>query len=344
MKKIPVIAYFFVAFMLIVGVLVFLIEQQKENPLGSQKKVLQVLSYSAFMSEWGAGPLLAKEFEEETHIKIQWIDAGNAGQIVESLKKSSRPIDSVVGIDLISVLEAQKNFQWKKLNRYNTYFSRDLPSTIIFDYFLPIDWSPMTFIFKKKGLPPQRLDDLLKPEFANSLGLQDPNLSSTGFYFLTWILAVRGYEDGFNFIKNLKSSIRVVSPSWSASYGLFQNDLTPMVFSFFTSPLYHHLNEKDFRYQPIYFDEPLIYSVEYMAIPSTCQNCEEAQLWVEFLLRMSSQRIIMEKNFMLPAVEGIRRGTAFDFSKSIQLIKPNDYLKIIQDKAKILEQWNQLGM
>lgn len=344
MKKIPVIAYFFVAFMLIVGALVLLIEQQKESPLGSQKKVLQVLSYSAFMSEWGAGPLLAKEFEEETGIQIQWMDAGTAGQIIERLQKSSRPIDSVVGIDLISVLEAQKNFQWKKLNRYNTYFSRDLPSSMIFDYFLPIDWSPMTFIFKKKGLPPQRLDDLLKPEFANSLGLQDPNLSSTGLYFLTWILAVRGYEDGFQFIKNLKSSIRVVSPSWSASYGLFQNDLTPMVFSFFTSPLYHHLNEKDFRYQPIYFDEPLIYSVEYMAIPHSCQNCEEAQLWVEFLLRMNSQRIIMEKNFMLPAVEGIRRGTAFDFSKSIQLIKSNDYLKIINDKAKILEQWNQLGM
>lgn len=330
--------------MLIVGVLVFFIEKEKENPLGSQKKVLQVLSYSAFISEWGAGPLLAKEFEEETNIKIQWIDAGNAGQILERLQKSSRPIDSVVGIDLISVLEAQNNFQWKKLNRYNTYFSRDLPSSMIFDYFLPIDWSPMTFIFKKKGLPPQRLDDLLKPEFANSLGLQDPNLSSTGLYFLTWILAVRGNEDGFEFIKNLKNSIRVVSPSWSASYGLFQNDLTPMVFSFFTSPLYHHLNEKDFRYQPIYFDEPLIYSVEYMAIPNTCQNCEEAQLWVEFLLRMSSQRIIMEKNFMLPAVEGIRRGTAFDFSKSIQLIKPNDYLKIINNKAKILEQWNQIGM
>lgn len=330
--------------MLVVGALSLFFQKQKTEPIDSEQKVLRVLSYSSFVKEWGPGPQLAKEFEEETNIKIQWIDIGNAGLIMDKLKEHSSTFDVVVGLDLLAVSEANKTLQWKKLNRYNTYFSRDLPSSIIFEHFLPLDWSPMTFAYKKRGPPLQRMDDLLLPQYANSLGLQDPNVSATGFYFLTWVLAVKGVEEGFEYIKNLKNSIRVVSPSWSASYGLFQNDLVPMVFTFFTSPLYHHLTEKDFRYQPIYFEEPLIYTVEYMAIPEACQSCEEAQIWVEFLLRMSSQRVIMEKNYMLPAVEGVRRGTAFDFSKSIQLIKPNHYLKIIQDKDAHLKRWNQLGI
>ncbi len=330
--------------MLVVGALSFFFQKQKTESLNSEQKVLRVLSYSSFVKEWGPGPQLAKEFEEETNIKIQWIDIGNAGLIMDKLKDQLSTFDVVVGLDLLAVSEAKKTLQWKKLNRYNTYFSRDLPSSIIFEHFLPVDWSPMTFAYKKRGPPLQRMDDLLLPQYANSLGLQDPNVSATGFYFLTWVLAVKGVEEGFEYIKNLKNSIRVVSPSWSASYGLFQNDLVPMVFTFFTSPLYHHLNEKDFRYQPIYFEEPLIYTVEYMAIPASCQSCEEAQIWVEFLLRMSSQRVIMEKNYMLPAVEGVRRGTAFDFSKSIQLIKPNHYLKIIENKDGHLKRWNQLGI
>lgn len=157
-------------------------------------------------------------------------------------------------------------------------------------------------------------------------------------------MSVKGEEKGFEYIKSLKNSIRVVSPSWSASYGLFKNNLVPMVFTFFTSPIYHHLNEKDFSYQPIYFDEPLIYNVEYAAVPATCVSCEDAQMWVEFLLRMSSQRTIMEKNYMLPVVEGVRRGTAFDFSKNIQLIKSNSFLKTIDNKDKILKQWNTIGI
>ncbi len=345
MKKPPYILLYFIAFMLVVGALASFFQNEQKNPQHSNKKVLRVLSYSSFFKEWGPGPVLAKEFEEETGISVQWVDAGNAGQILEELKKSKTAVDVVVGLDLIAMHEAKKILQWKKLNRYNTYFSRELPSGVIFDQFLPIDWAPMTFVYKKKmSTPPQRLDDLLNPEFANSLGLQDPNISSTGFYFLTWIMSVMGEEKGFEYLKTLKSSIRVVSPSWSASYGLFKNNLVPLVFTFFTSPIYHHLNEKDFSYQPIYFDEPLIYTVEYAAVPSTCISCEDAQLWVEFLLKMSSQRTIMEKNYMLPVVEGVRRGTAFDFSRNIQLIKPNAFLKAIDNKESILKQWNKTGL
>ena len=345
MKAPSFILMYFMAFMVVVGVLASFFQYDKENPQLSNKNVLRVLSYSSFIKEWGPGPILAKEFEEETGIKIKWLDAGNAGQILEQLKKNENSVDVVLGLDLIAMHEAKKVLQWKKLNRYNTYFSRELPSGVIFDQFLPIDWSPMTFVYKKKmATPPQRLEDLLNADFANSLGLQDPNISSTGFYFLAWIMSVKGEEKGFEYIKNLKSSIRVVSPSWSASYGLFKNNLVPLVFTFFTSPIYHHLNEKDFSYQPIYFDEPLIYNVEYAAVPATCSACEDAQLFVEFLLRMSSQRTIMEKNYMLPVVEGVRKGTAFDFSKNIQLIKPNAFLKTIDSKEKILNQWNKTGI
>lgn len=344
MKKVSLFILFFVSFLLIVGALSFFFITQQKKEIVSDKKVLRVLTYSSFIKEWGPGPELARLFEEETGIQIKWEDVNNAGLIVDRLKSKQIEPDAVIGLDLLAIREVQHVLGWKKLNRYNTYFSRELSSGLIFEQFLPMDWSPMTFIYKKKGPPVQKMDDLLNPDYANSLGLQDPNTSATGFYFLAWIFAVKGPEEGTKYLKSLKNSIRVVSPTWSTSYSLFQNDLSPLVFSFFTSPLYHHLNEKDFRYQPIYFDEPYIFTVEYMAIPENCQSCEEAQLWVEFLLRMSSQKIIMEKNFMLPSVAGVRQGTVFDFAKSIQLIKSNQYLRILDEKNQLLEKWNQLGI
>ncbi len=343
MKKNIAFLVFFIAFMGIVGILVYFFNKQTSS-VSTTKSSLRVLTYSGFMKEWGPGPELAKEFFEETGIPIEWVEVSNAGLIAEKLKQLKTPVDVVVGLDLLAVNEVQKIEAWKRLNRSHTYFSRDLPASVIFDHFLPIDWAPLTFVYKKKPQSILYLDDLLKPENANSLGLQDPNTSSTGFYFLTWVLSVKGVDAGFEYLKQLKNSIRVVSPSWSASYSLFQNDLVPMVFTFFTSPIYHHLNEKDFRYQPIYFEEAHIYTVEYMGIPATCLRCEEAQQWVEFLLRMSSQKVIMEKNFMLPSVEGVRQRTPFDFPRNIQLIKPKQFMRFIEDKPQLLERWNKMGL
>lgn len=338
--------YFFIAiFAVIVFSLVFIFQKLEKNNQTHQK-VLYVLSYSNFIKDWGPGPEIAKKFMEEHNVRIRWVEVTNAGMIIEYLANNNNyPIDLVIGLDVLSLRHAEQVLQWQSIPMDHLSFVPELNVHKSSTTFVPLDWAPMTFIYKRKAeLPPQKLVDLKNEKFINALGLQDPNSSSTGMYFLIWVLSVMGEEKGFEYLYQLKSSVRLISPSWSAGYSLFQNDQIPYIFSYFTSPLYHHLIEKNFNYQPVFFDEPHIYSVEYGAVPVTCSNCDLARTFLLFLLEPENQKMIMYKNFMLPAIRGIKDKTEFDFPKSIKLISPDKIEYLLNKKQELLEKWNALGL
>lgn len=342
--------YFYIATFVIIVIVLSLLSlnsslftAQKANP----EKTIQVLTYSTFLKSWGPGKAIAEEFYERTGIKVKWIEVNNAGMILENLsrRQESELPDVVVGIDLLSLGDFKKVLSWRELRGQKAEFVKDLPQEIYSKEFAPYNWSPMTFIFKRSELPlPRVIDDLLKEDYANSLALQDPRTSSTGLYFLIWMLALKGEDEGFNFLRKLKPSVRIVAPSWSAAYSLFQNNQVPMVFSFFTSTIYHYVNESDYRYQPVYFDDPHIYSVEFAGVPEKCKNCSGAKQFVEFINSKFAQKHIMEKNYMLPVIKGVKDKTPFDFPKTINLIAPNRYRELIDKKDEILQNWESLNL
>ena len=302
------------------------------------------MSYSNFLKNWGPGPEIVSEFEKQNKVKVQWVDVGNSGMILQNLQSSQLPPDVVIGIDSLSLPEARSLMKWRPIQALSPG-ATELPRDVFFEDFKPVDWSPMTFIFRRSQIiTPRSLKDLLQKQYANSLAIQDPTTSASGLYFLIWVLSVYGEDEGFKYFKELKSSIRLVAPSWSASYSLFQNNQVPMVFSFFTSTIYHYVNEGDYQYQPVYFDEPHIYSVEYVGVPDQCTECDLAQKFVAFLLTPEAQKKVMEKNFMLPVLSEVKRDTPFDFPKSIQLIGPDKYMKFIEQKKQLIERWKELDL
>lgn len=340
-------SFYFLLFISIVSFLCFQFFSLKRTSVESQKAVvLKIMSYSTFIKSWGPGPEIVTAFEEKFHVRVQWQDIGNSGLLLHNLQSREKDSpDVVVGIDFLSLLEARKSLQWKTISADDVNWSKDFPRDLIFKDFLPFDWSPMTFIFRRGQInTPRSLNDLIAKEYANSIAIQDPTTSTSGLYFLIWVLSVYGEEQGYKFLQSLKPAIRLVAPSWSASYSLFQNNQVPMVFSFFTSTIYHYVNEGDYRYQPVYFDEPHIYSVEYIGVPESCKQCELAEKFVQFLLTEFSQKKIMEKNFMLPVVGGVKEKTPFDFPKSIKLISPNEYIKFIEKKQDLVKEWKELNL
>jgi thiamine transport system substrate-binding protein len=339
---------FLIIFLVIVASLFIWNQQYHLKLIGMENEQdLKVLTYSGFLKSWGPGPQIAAEFEKKYHTKIKWIEVSNAGMILENLQhldEKDMP-DVVLGLDLLSLKEARSSIKWKKVKKSIGGFTSELPAGLRFPDFVPLDWAPLTFIFRRGKLPtPTHLDDLLKESYANALALQDPRTSSTGLYFLIWVLAVKGEDAGFEFLKNLKPSIRIISPSWSTAYSLFRNNQAPMVFSFFTSTIYHYVNENDSRYQPVYFDDPHIYSVEYAGVPEACTNCERAEEFVQFMTTAPMQKLIMEKNYMLPVVQSVRKDTPFDFPKPVKLITKESYEKILEKKDEYLERWKKLNL
>lgn len=338
--------YIPIAVFLVIVVGLFAAFRSVEHTSDSQTPDLYILSYPNFIKEWGPGPEIAKKFEAKYKIKVRWVEASNAGMIIEYLKNNNEyPIDVVLGLDILSLDDAKVAVNWKDIPVKGVKFTTDIENIRANKEFVPFDWSPMTFIYKRKDdLPPQKLSDFTKENYINSLGLQDPSSSSTGMYFLIWVLSVMGEEKGFEYLAQLKPSIRVISPSWSAGYSLFQNDQVPYVFSYFTSPLYHHIQEQNFNYQPIFFDEPHIYAIEYAGVPATCTHCSLAEKFVQFLLKPENQKEIMRKNFMLPTVSGVKDKTEFDFAKSIDLVKPKSFQELLQKKEALLEKWRELSL
>lgn len=258
---------------------------------------LKVMSYSSFVASWGPGPDLVREFEKKTGVKVQLIQADDAGLLLKRLE--TIPADIVVGLDPFFAAS-----NGSRPSMENGWMKHGLRSTIYPDpYFLAFDWSPVGFVYRQGEVrPPTSLDDLLDSRFREAISLQDPRTSAPGFQFFEWV--TRKDESGWKaYFQKLKPNIQSVSGSWSQSYGIFTRGLAKLGLSYATSPLYHRLLENDDRYRFAELKEGAPLHIELAAIPANCVRCDEALLFVRFLLEVRSQQILMKKNWMLPVVE-----------------------------------------
>lgn len=78
--------------------------------------------------------------------------------------------------------------------------------------------------------------------------------------------------------------------------------------------------EQDHNYAALELEEGHPVQVEYAGIPKGCQNCEMAQEFLSFLVEPSSQALIAEKNFMLPAVKSVSIPSSFRNLPSLKVL------------------------
>jgi thiamine transport system substrate-binding protein len=277
-----------------------------------EQKKLRILTYSTFMGATGPGSDLIEKFKSETGQTVEVVTAGDAGLLLERLKmaEASVPFDVVIGLDQLLLEEAQKQFAWKE-----QFFGTSGRHPILAEYdnkfFVPYDWSPLSFVYKKSDAPvPQTIDDLLDPKYAKQFALQDPRSSTPGLQFFKWVQAIKG-PGTQRFLKKFKPNVNSISPSWAFAYGLFKKEQTRFVFSYLTSLAFHWGFENNRDYRVLVFPEGHPVQVEFMAIPKTCRECELGEKFVTNMLQPWAQKIIMEKNFMLPVINGLEEGTIF---------------------------------
>lgn len=322
-----------VAVFLYLGILAFQLSQ-KSN---STSKVLKVLSYSSFLAEWGPGKELAVLFEKKSGIKVEYHDGEDAGLLLSKLELF--PSDLILGLDQLSLHQAKQKQKWRTPSLQNE------PRLFDDDKFVAFDWAPLTFIYRQGEVePPRSIDDLLDSRFKYSISLEDPRTSTPGLQFLFWVIQTKGEAQGFEFLKKLKPNIRSVSPSWSTAYGLFQKSQAKLVYSYQTSPVYHWVNEKDFKIQPAYMTIPVIAQAEYAGVPDNCSNCEGASEFIKFLLTPEAQKIIMQKNVMMPILPEVLNDTEFAKLHSVQLIDKEQLEKLSSRKQEFLDKWKELEL
>jgi thiamine transport system substrate-binding protein len=322
--------------LIMVIVLSFYVASRSKSGFGA-KKTLTVFAYTSFVSSWGPGPRIKKEFEDHFNANLEFVDVGDAGLLVQRLKFiDNEKVDVVLGLDQLHIVAAGAATSWMSLKEINFEPSKalielGLDRSHLPEGFLPFDWSPMSFVYKKTVTkPPTQLAGLLDERFRGKISIPDPHSSTPGLQFVFFVLSSLGEQKGVEFLKHLALTKPKITSSWSTSYGLYQKGQVDLTFSYLTSPVYHWIEESDLTQQPVLMTEPSVTQVEFAGIPQRCTECELAVEFVHFLLQPEMQAHIMNKNYMFPVIEGVVETSVF-----------KDLPPVTNKKLEINTQWSK---
>lgn len=335
-----------VVFLTAIFVLVFFYftKQREQGGVSGPQKSLKVYSYSSFISSWGPGPILKEQFEKSCACRVDFYDGADSGILLKRLQEEGikSGIDVVIGLDQFDIAQAEVSTTWRNISVGDIHFIPEIQTTLNQSKLYPFDWGLVAFVGRKSDtrLTISSFESLLNQELKNQIAMEDPRTSSPGLLFLFWLIQSKGEEGAFDYLKKFVNQAHSFSSSWSQAYGLFQNKTTRTALSYLTSPLYHELVEKNLDYNTFVFSEGHPVSMEYLGIPDTCTECELAEKFVKFIYSKEAQKVIMEKNYMFPVVDGVIQGTPFEkvpFAKSIFIAPPSPV-----EKQRILSRWDKV--
>ncbi|MGZ3769199.1 MAG: thiamine ABC transporter substrate-binding protein [Bdellovibrio sp.] len=331
--------------LIFVGLFLSVLNKNEQQASSNALPTLRVFGYSSFTSRWGPGVLLKEEFEKTCKCKVEFIEGSDSGILIQRLKIEGESLgaDVVVGLDQFDLAKAASEMSWRKMNLGQLNIYDSVKPALANTFFVPYDWGALTFVTRKGELEnkPSSLDDLLAPELAKKIALQDPRTSSPGMQFLYWVLRSKGEEEGFKFLQQLMTQVHSYSPNWSTAYGLFLSSKASLVYSYVTSPLYHELEEKKTNFQTLTFNEALPVQFEYVGIPDFCHHCDLAEKFVNLMLSSAGQKILMQKNYMFPVMKGVMENTPFDTLKNFKIM---DKFEILSQSEvdRLLKRWSEI--
>lgn len=315
--------------------LTHLISKTKENHQTRVVAVtLVVFAPSSFIDPFGPGIELKSRFEKKCDCTVEFIDVGGANTTIERLQLNpQKRVDVVLGLDLLLLSKAAQKVKFQELNKPIIPWAEEI-KPLLFARFMPYDWSPMGFVYRKNELKIDskktlNWDDAIKQLPSKSLSLQDPILSAPGKVFLYWMFAQA--PDFLSRIKSVSTHVFNYSPSWSTSYGLFKKHQTKVVFTYLTSLIYHWQVENDKNYDFMLAAEGQPIQVEYAAVPNSCWNCDVAKQFVQFLTTPESQTLLAQKNYMLPIRSDIKLDPIFN---ELPKVKIMDLIKLDEFTAR----------
>jgi thiamine transport system substrate-binding protein len=282
--------------------------REKEEEAG--KADLVIYAYDSFTS-YGLHNATIAGFEERYGLNVEVYTFGDAGTVLSrAIAERDDPVaDIVVGVDNSLIVKAldQDIFQ-----PYTPENLSVVPDHLIFDsshHVIPFDYGNIAIVYNKQWFSEQNLSvprnftDLLQPEYKDTLIVEDPRTSSTGFAFLLWTIAVYGdtgnttYRDLW---EDLDSTIYHTTSGWDTAYAMYFEGEAPMVVSYATDPAYSIHYYEDNSSGAIIMEEGGFAQIEGMGIIKDARHRETAELYMEYMLSEDFQKEIPLNNWMYP--------------------------------------------
>lgn len=332
---------------------IFYCKKQRKNQsntflsVPSTKKSLRVLTYSSFSGIYGPGRIIKKQFEAFCKCKVHFFLAEDSTALLQRFSLVSN-IDVVIGWDQISIkpldntlwedLSLLQKKQSKKhlIDRLTNNLNRE--DFLKNPHFIPLDWSPIGFLYRGKNRFPDSLQKL--HQIQGKISFPEPRTSTLGLQFYYWIYqSFQGNTKKISdFLKQLKNKVYGPVFSWSLAYGFFQKGQTDMGLSYLSSLIYH---QKEQKYPPYFFarfKEGHPYQVEFFSVSKKSKNKKQALEFGEFLISKDIQKLIQETHYMFAVSQKLKSHPLLDLQK-INLISYKRLNQFINRKKDLLELW-----
>ena len=301
---------------------------------------LTIYTYDSFVSEWGPGPIIEKQFEETYQIDLELVAVNSAATLLNKviLEGSNTNADIVLGLDMNLFESAKESDLFDKHSLKNLNDKLNLPISWESKVFVPYNFGYFAFVYNNKNLknPPKSMDELINSTEARIV-IQDPRTSTPGLGLLTWMKALYGDDAKSNWSKLNKKIISVTKGWTDAYYNFFMAGEADIVLSYTSSPAAHIMFEKNYDISASTFVEGNYISVEFAGILKSSKNKEMAINFLNFMLSDDFQSIIPSTNIMYP-VTNVKLPDSFnglEIPTPLQL-KPKD---INDNKEKWIDEW-----
>ena len=336
------------------------VAEETEVPAAAQNSEPEISELTVMTHDsFSISEEVVANFENKYNVKITFVKSGDTGAALNRaiLSKDSPIADVFYGVDntfLARALDADifEAYNSPKLVEIPGEFQLDPQFRVI-----PVDYGDVCInydkaYFAEQGLAvPQTLEELLNPEYAGLLVVENPATSSPGLAFMLATIAHFGTDGYLDYWTGLKDNGLVVVNDWetayytnfSASSGMGPQ---PMVVSYGTSP----------AAEVIYAEEPLdeaptasivgpeacFRQIEFAGILRGTTNRDMAERFIDFMLDISFQEDIPEQMFVFPVNQNAAISPAF--TDNVQIPEQPaalDLTQISENREAWIEAWTE---
>ncbi|WP_419854002.1 thiamine ABC transporter substrate-binding protein [Candidatus Poriferisodalis sp.] len=252
-----------------------------------------------------------EEFTALTGVTVELLEVGDAGTLVaEAILTKDAPLGDVLfGIDNTFL---QRGLDAGIFERYESPALAGVPENLQLDprhRVTPVDYGDVCVNYWKDAVPrvPERLEDLVHPDFTDQFVVQHPETSSPGLAFLLATIAAFG-ESWELYWEDLRANGVTVTAGWEdAYYGEFTSGggERSVVVSYASSPP----AEVIFADPPTdtaptgVITESCYRQIEFAGILSGTDNEAGAQALIDFMLSETWQNDVPLNMFVYPVIE-----------------------------------------
>ena len=164
--------------------------------------------------------------------------------------------------------------------------------------------------FRNNNLPiPDSLEDLIAPEYANLLVVENPAASSPGLAFLLTTIGHFGQNGYLDFWTKLRANGVKVVENWETAYftefsGSSGQGPYPLVVSYASSPpaevIFAEETPEEAPTGSVIAPDTCFRQIEFIGILRDTENRDLAEAWIDFMLTSTFQNDVPMQMFMFP--------------------------------------------